>query len=113
MFGDVHRRRARGADARDHRGTASAGQGNGGFISMLNSPRNTARGHVPDQSASAIAQGLRPSRRNLALLTGPTGSTGKTPANLTVFGQSTSTALTAQVKALIVGLAGPSASQTP
>ena len=206
---------------------------------MLNSPRRTARGHVPDQSASAIARRFRPSRRNLGvlagavvsaaaligfllwpakpaavrvqppvvrartysaytacLLTGPKGltdpaaapvwaglreastatkaqisyltmlgadttanaeiyintlalrgcsailaagaipadgalkaagswpghrviaiepasSVAKPPANLTVLGQSTSTALTAQVKTLVLGLAGPSASRTP
>ena len=70
-----------------------------------------AAGAVPADGALKTA-GSWPGHRVIAIE--PTSSVAKPPANLTVLGQSASAAaLTAQVKALIVGLAGPSASQTP
>ena len=69
-----------------------------------------AAGAIPADGALKAAASW-PGHRIIAVE--PTSSAGKTPANLTILGQSTSAALTAQVKTLVVGLAGPSASRTP
>lgn len=69
-----------------------------------------AAGTIPADGALKAAASW-PGHRVIAIE--PAGSVAKPPANLTVLGQSTSTALTAQVKTLVAGLAGPSASRTP
>lgn len=69
-----------------------------------------AAGTVPADGALKAA-GSWPGHRVIAIE--PASSTAKPPANLTVVGQTSATALTAQVKTLIVGLAGPSAGRTP
>ena len=69
-----------------------------------------AAGTIPADGALKAAASW-PGHRVIAIE--PAGSVAKPPAKLTVLGQSTSTALTAQVKTLVIGLAGPSASRTP
>jgi hypothetical protein len=69
-----------------------------------------AAGAIPADGALKAAASW-PGHRIIAIE--PTTSTTKPPANLTVLGQVTPAALTAQVKTLIADLADPSASRTP